>query len=488
MSEQPVAAGHSRWKAGLAVVGAFFLLLLMMGWIYDSTGLAVLRGAVARAQAMGKPLTMEELLSARPALPDDRNGALILLGLKDKLDKIPTGKEWDDLPVLGSNSRALQLGHRWPDDAERLTRSFMELKEVQEVQVGIDELRKYPGGQFTIANQANPIVILLPHLSLTRQVARHKCLQVYHRAMAGNTTRLADDLQLMLAPSHYLAQEPILISALVQVAINALAVETVENVLGLNELTEAQLAAMDKVFSDLGDANVLEGGMLGERACFYGAGEYYRRKAGRLDGNLPDPKLLRFVPGFQGLIARDEAFGLDRLNRMVQAAASPDPLAGMRALSANTVAPPALYRLSAILLPSLDRASALAMRGRAEVACARAALAAERYRLAKGEYPPTLDTLVPTYLNAVPLDPFGGKPIRIAHQPDRVCIYSVGDDYVDNGGDLKREFRKKGGSLDWGFILLKPEYRNQPPLPPETQPDEDAPASQSAPVPTPANG
>ncbi|GHB90441.1 hypothetical protein [Cerasicoccus arenae] len=54
------------------------------------------------------------------------------------------------------------------------------------------------------------------------------------------------------------------------------------------------------------------------------------------------------------------------------------------------------------------------------------------YQLEHGTLPPTLDALVPAYIDAVPLDPFDGKPIR--YNPARAIIYSVGNDFIDAGG------------------------------------------------------
>ena len=46
------------------------------------------------------------------------------------------------------------------------------------------------------------------------------------------------------------------------------------------------------------------------------------------------------------------------------------------------------------------------------------ALALERFRLATGGLPETLDQLVPEYLEAVPVDPFEGNPIRYERRPN----------------------------------------------------------------------
>jgi hypothetical protein len=66
------------------------------------------------------------------------------------------------------------------------------------------------------------------------------------------------------------------------------------------------------------------------------------------------------------------------------------------------------------------------------------ALAVERYRLAHGKWPQSLQKLTPAFLTKVPDDPFGGGPLHYRRLGDGVVIYSVGPDKEDNGGTLAR--------------------------------------------------
>jgi hypothetical protein len=64
------------------------------------------------------------------------------------------------------------------------------------------------------------------------------------------------------------------------------------------------------------------------------------------------------------------------------------------------------------------------------------ALALKRYQLAHGQYPAELSALVPEFLAAVPCDPADGKLLRFKKNPDGTfLLYSVGKDGIDNGGD-----------------------------------------------------
>lgn len=73
----------------------------------------------------------------------------------------------------------------------------------------------------------------------------------------------------------------------------------------------------------------------------------------------------------------------------------------------------------------------------ARVRSAIAALAVERFRRDHaGRTPAGLSELVPTYLDAVPQDPFSGQPLRYRFDGGRFIIYGVGHDGKDDGGDV----------------------------------------------------
>ena len=87
-----------------------------------------------------------------------------------------------------------------------------------------------------------------------------------------------------------------------------------------------------------------------------------------------------------------------------------------------------------------------------------AALALQRYRLAHGQYPDTLDALIPTYLNELPLDPLNGEPLRYRHIDGRSLLYGLGTDRDDDGGRWTRgaegkiNFQFKWEASDEAFV------------------------------------
>ena len=56
------------------------------------------------------------------------------------------------------------------------------------------------------------------------------------------------------------------------------------------------------------------------------------------------------------------------------------------------------------------------------------------------------------FLDAVPRDPYDGKPLRLRQAAGGVIIYSVGPDLVDNNGRIDRDNPNASGT-DLGFQL-----------------------------------
>jgi hypothetical protein len=101
----------------------------------------------------------------------------------------------------------------------------------------------------------------------------------------------------------------------------------------------------------------------------------------------------------------------------------------------------------------------------AHIRTAEAAVAAERYRLARGRWPESLEDLVGGFIEAIPTDPYTGDAIKLKADGEGLVVYSVGENGVDDGGDLKDRTDAQGHSrpADIGFQLLAPATRGKGP-------------------------
>jgi hypothetical protein len=111
---------------------------------------------------------------------------------------------------------------------------------------------------------------------------------------------------------------------------------------------------------------------------------------------------------------------------------------------------------SRIAIPNFSKAIQTTAKNQTLANQSQIACALERYRLAHGEYPETLDALIPQFMEKVPHDLIGGQPSPgsgPASQPlhyrrtsnGKFLLYSVGWNETDDGGEVAL---KKDGSED----------------------------------------
>lgn len=99
------------------------------------------------------------------------------------------------------------------------------------------------------------------------------------------------------------------------------------------------------------------------------------------------------------------------------------------------------------LLPMFERTFTKVTQSEAETRLLLAKLALWLYYCDHGAFPASLAPLTPTYLPAVPLDPFSGHPLQY-RMKDRSCtVWSIADDGVDQEGQPKKPGVGEPGDL-----------------------------------------
>jgi hypothetical protein len=93
--------------------------------------------------------------------------------------------------------------------------------------------------------------------------------------------------------------------------------------------------------------------------------------------------------------------------------------------------------LEGLLLPALPQVARKFTAGQAFVDLARVGCALERYRIAQGQYPESLDLLTPQYISNLPHDVIGGQPLKYRRTSDGLFVlYSAGWNETDDGGKV----------------------------------------------------
>jgi len=97
---------------------------------------------------------------------------------------------------------------------------------------------------------------------------------------------------------------------------------------------------------------------------------------------------------------------------------------------------PGLFDLFAtIAIPNYSKALQTFAYNQTKANEAQIVCALERFRLARGNYPDTLDALAPQFIEKIPQDIIGGEPLHYRRTDDgNILLYSVGWNEVDDGG------------------------------------------------------
>ena len=91
-------------------------------------------------------------------------------------------------------------------------------------------------------------------------------------------------------------------------------------------------------------------------------------------------------------------------------------------------------------------------RGQAMLRLLIADLALRHYKLENGSFPNRLAALAPSYLNAIPTDPFTGRDFVYRRDDSGYRLYSIGPDRTDDGGKPLGGQRK--GPIPQGDVIL----------------------------------
>jgi hypothetical protein len=379
----------------------------------------------------------------------------------------------------------------------------------------LNELRNWadrPAGRFDRTLNGLGHLILLPMVQKTRELVNMLTWDAVISAEEGRADQALFDLRAcaMLARSH--GDDPFMICQLVRIALGSTGASKLTRVLAQADRCDPrQLALLQAEYLAEAERPILLAMLRGWRALMHHDlvmlqnDAVQRRKfvdSGYLKifGELPidtgmgwlNRWLLKVTPDsfyFPGAAQwpLEQAAMLEYLNALVGVAKRPETewLDGLNGLPSREHLPKFSRSLTFNLWfggnstdhSPFTRLVQSALRYRAQLRCAAAACAAERFRLECGRFPSGFAELVPAYLPAVPSDPFTGKPLIWKTLANGIVIYSVDRDGVDNGGEVLQKFDNP--PKDSGTRLWHPAQRRQAPIPYDPPGDEKVPEEKS---------
>jgi hypothetical protein len=326
----------------------------------------------------------------------------------------------------------------------------------------VEELRQasqrpYANVPLNYEDGFNSVSPLLPVLAALKRCTQVLQLRAVAELADGQSAKSLDDVKLLLYLNNSLRNSPFLISHLVRMAIVAYELNPIWEGLAEHRWSDEQLVALDAELSKLDFLADYGFVMRGERAFAIASFENQRRTREIISrqeyGDLVTNKLT-FMPSayfYQNelAIARMQQQWLlpivDTNSRIVSPAAWQRANDAVRAETEHYHFP--AYQTQALMLfPAISSTLRKLAAIQSSVDLARVACALERYRLAHGEYPETLDELSPQFIAKVPHDIINGQPLHY-HRTDggQFILYSVGWNEIDDGGQV---VLTKDGSVD----------------------------------------
>ncbi len=496
----------------LVVVGGLALAVSCVWNVENLRGHWALRQFESELRAKGAPVTVKEV--APPEIPDERNLAAAPM-FKSMLDyrrePIPGGRGatqvvWGDpegfakreklwniesrtpsceafrikragagegRPMAGpsriwSEGQALDLGlwqayylslPEWlgsepgpaQSPAKDVLRALVRIEpELQELRVAAAER---PGCRFPLRYEEG-FEMLIPSVAHVKKIAMALRLRSVALLAEGRSEEALADLLLGLRTSDALADEPILISALVRIAIDVLMMQPIWEGCREHRWTEPQLVAIQRALAERDYLGQMRRGLEGERVLTGASYDVLARSdfaswllgrdsslawmAGQGDDETGFRWLVAVMPA--GWVRQNQVLHGRYLRAIVEdlerARFHKDlPREGLRLDEFILHAPPRMM-ITRMLAPAVDRAWNRAFVMEANRRMAMVAMALERHRLARGDYPSELAALTPAYLGTLPEDPMTGEPLRYVRlDGGEYRLYSVGLDHGDDGGE-----------------------------------------------------
>jgi hypothetical protein len=299
--------------------------------------------------------------------------------------------------------------------------------------------------------------MMLPHLSRLKSAIQYLSLHANAALKAGEKQTALEDLKLQFRLLDSIRSEPILISQLVRIAGFQIALQSVWEGLADRQWNENDLSFLQSQLDVLDFLEDYRAAMRGELGCQLwvvdyvhkrGLGAWEQLAGSDHEGSSPD-ELMRFLGKGAFQLIPSGWFDQSKLSmcrihdEFILSAV--DQKGGVVAPSRVKQSEFAfgnrhwgLYDTFAkMVLPAYGRAIQRFARGQASLELARLGCALERYRLANGQFPETLEALTPRFIRKVPMDVINGGALKYERVgDDQFTLYSVGWNERDDGGQI----------------------------------------------------
>lgn len=454
-----------KWFKRVVLVVLFCFAVAVGKWCWDlRQAKGRLAEAIAAAEASDPNWTYQALLDERPKLPPEQDGIALIMGVeKDRFDQL------DEVPNPFEKLRA-----KWPNRKSNQQLPEEILDSISTKLSGFDDLvilslqlKGMSGGYYETTLHENPFDEKVLHTSRILSLRSLINSLIYHEFCQGNIDSSIDYIESLLDLSRVALDDLQLIGKVIGCAMQRDAVESIIWMLGQKELDGKQIKRIDSILREDINREYFVNSTRHARAIVYRvnnamfSGVLFDAESTDEDLRLSREERILFrigqAKGYYGYAELMEVF-----NRVISDAKEvPESRLPHRIIdSKNHV--DKVHIFAGMIRPAYLTYVNASVSTLAKSRSAKAAIACERYRIDNGQWPETLDELVPKYLPQVPSDPYSrdGKPLLYADFEGGVIIGSVGE----NGGELKVQLHQSEAIED-GLRLWDPDQRGLPASP-----------------------
>jgi hypothetical protein len=310
--------------------------------------------------------------------------------------------------------------------------------------------------------------MLLPEMQSLRNAARLLVLETRREAVDGNAEDALRDVARIQRIGRHAASEPILISNLVGIAIDTMALETLAQV--LPTLRKSDLATLDtpEIRDLIATPPAMVSHYYGEEA--FGLAVFADMSDDQLvvtnlvdllGNGQPQPSALHIPPLsllYRVFFLPADLTGYRTIMQKYQSAASrsapyPETMKDITAIETQMRdRRPGL--ISSMIVPALGGVLKAQTRSVANHRAATALVAATKERLETGTVPETFDELAAQLVPPASRDPFtADQPLVMKRTDDALLVYSIGPDGEDDGGPVALGADKVEGNDDVGLRM-----------------------------------
>jgi hypothetical protein len=370
----------------------------------------------------------DDILAARPTIPDESNGALRVLNAGKS---IPS--PWHTLDLDNALTDTQPNTRLTEDQLSLLNAHFEEAEAALPI---ARDMAHYSTGRFEVHWTRDVISTRLEHLDAVRGTARLLELDAMRRAQQNDLDGALVDCLAIVNAGRSIGDEPTVMSQLTRLSCLKKAWTQIERTLGKGQASRKDhlRALQEALQSDL-DEPLLYIATKGDRAMLDEGVKAVERGDVLLE-DLGEPR--KSSRGLLDFYTRDaikptHAFILRYMTECVDASQLPiqecvSRLADLEAQLRTQWQSSKTAKAAAILMPNLTKVSRAFLERAARLACIITILAAERFRMDTGHFPENVSDLVPAYLKAPPLDPFSGESLQICKLDDGIEVRSVAED------------------------------------------------------------